>query len=165
MNKEHKTVQLDAFLAEILGEGIVINMYGHDWTLQPEIPALFMLRLQQEMSNELEQIPFDREMDLLRSLLKPPSQVEEMLNLGLSPTAFTILLRVALAAYSGQDPNETIATLRQEQEALREARETVENLGKEEELPKGKTPSSNTGATSKRTSSGTTRSARKTSKP
>lgn len=101
-----KAIDLDAFLNETVGEGITIRLYGKEWKLKAEIPALFMLRLRSTMQeDEDHELSFEEELDLLRALMDPPSQVDELLAAGLSQSAFGAIIRVALASYTGTDPN------------------------------------------------------------
>ena len=154
MSKAKTTVDLDAFLNEALGQGTVIRLYNRDWKLKAEIPALLMLRLRSELSSDEAELTFEQELDLLRALMDPPSQVDELLAAGLGQSAFALLIQVALATYSGADPAAVIETMRAEQaarNALANGTPTV-NPGK---APAG-TRSSRTGRGSKRTSASTT---------
>lgn len=101
------TIDLDNFLAEIVGEGKRFRLYGQEWVLRPEIPATMMLQLQtaDDDVNELE---------LFRTLLDPPEQYDALLELGLGAVAFETIVRVALGVYSGVDPQTVLAQIRAE---------------------------------------------------
>ena len=141
MSKAANKIDLDAFLRESLGEGTVITLYGRDWHLKPEIPALLMLRLRSELDGDDSELTFEQELDLLRALMLNPHAVDELLAAGMGQSAFSALIRIALASYSGIDPQEVLELM----EAERNAEASV-NQGKV-----GKTPSSRTGRGSKQT--------------
>ena len=138
------TYDLDAFLPEILGQGATIRLYGTDWKLKPEIPTLLMLRLRQDLGDPDAETSAEQEIELLRSLLDPPEQVDALLAAGLGRTAHLLLIRVALAAYTGRDPEELLAEIR--------AEAAGESPGEAEGGQKPPTSSPSTGRGSKRTS-------------
>jgi hypothetical protein len=146
MSKAQKKIDLDAFLKESLGTGTVIRLYGKDWHLKPEIPALLMLRLRSELDGDDSELNFEQELDLLRALMANPNAVDELLASGMGQSAFTALIRIALASYSGIDPQEVLELMETERQA-EAAAETSVNQGKVK-----KTPSSRTGRGSKPTS-------------
>lgn len=146
-NKTAATADLDAFLAEVTGEAPVIRLYGRDWELKPEMPALLMLTLRSTLANEDDTLTFEQEVDLLRSLLANPQQVDDLLTAGMGANAFTALIRVALAVYAGADPHLVVQEMVQE---ARDAREAAETEGTEpgEAEPEGKAPARKTTRTS-----------------
>lgn len=110
--KKNDTIDIDNFLAEILGEGKSFKLYGKTWTLQPEIPASLMLRLQTD-----DNVSDAEELELFRQLLKPASQFDDLLALGLGAVAFETIIRVALGTYAGVTPDEVLAQIREEKTA------------------------------------------------
>jgi hypothetical protein len=147
MSKAQKKIDLDAFLNESLGTGTVITLYGKDWHLKPEIPALLMLRLRNELEGDDSELTFEQELDLLRALMANPDAVDELLAAGMGNSAFTALIRIALASYSGIDPKQVLELMEAEKQAEANGEESV-NQGKAVK----KTPSSRTGRGSKQTS-------------
>ena len=138
------TYDLDAFLPEILGQGATIRLYGTDWKLKPEMPTLLMLRLRQDLADPDANTTEEQEVELLRALLDPPEQADALLTAGLGRSAHVLLIRVALAVYTGRDPQELLDEIRGEASG--------ESPGEAEGGQKPPTSSPSTGRGSKRTS-------------
>ena len=110
------TIDLDRFLDETLGRAPQVTLFGKTWKLRPEMPALAMLQLRAVADGQVDESgTFETEIGLLRTLLAPASQVDELLEAGAGPTALTVLLRVAIGHYTGQTAGEVLDTLRAEQ--------------------------------------------------
>ena len=103
-----------------------------------------MLRLRQDLGNPEAETTPEQEIDLLRSLLDPPGQVDALLSAGLGRTAHLLLIRVALAAYTGRDPQELLDEIR--------AEAAGDGQGEAQGGEKPPTSSPSTGRGSKRTS-------------
>lgn len=112
-----ETINLDRFLDEALGRAPQVTLFGKTWTLRPEMPALAMLQLRAIAEGETgdDTGTFENEINLLRTLLAPATQVDQLLEAGAGPTALTVLLRVAIGHYTGQTADEVLDTLRAEQ--------------------------------------------------
>lgn len=106
------TVDLDAFLDEILGKGKSFTLYGKVWKLRAEVPAAVMLSLRSE-----EETTDEQELELFRQLLDPPEQMDELLNMGLGALAFSVVVRIALGVYAGQTPDDVLLAIRAERAA------------------------------------------------
>lgn len=148
------TVDLDAFLTEVIGEGQVIRLYGRDWRLKSEVPALLMLRLQRELDSDDDTLEEEKQLALLRAMFDPPSQVDEMVDAGLGWSALIVVTQVAIGVLSGRSADDILADLRK----VKAAEAASGEAGGPTEAP---TSSRTTGPTSKRTSSRSTASGRK----
>lgn len=112
---DNTTIDLDNFLAEIVGTGKKFRLYGQVWTLRPEIPATVMLQLR----TSTEQTDID-EVELFKQLLDPPEQYDTLVSLGLGAVAFETVVRVALGVYSGVDPQTVMEQIRNEKTGVQE---------------------------------------------
>lgn len=112
--KQAPAADLDAFLAEVLGQGPRIRLYGRTWQLKPELPSLLMLRIRSVLANPDEALSDQDELDVLGALLDPPEQLDELVAAGLGSTAFAALIRIALGIYSGTPAAETLDLMRAE---------------------------------------------------
>lgn len=149
MSSRKPTADLDAFLAEVTGEAPVIRLYGRDWELKPEMPALLMLTLRSTLAGDDDTLTFEQEVDLLRSLLANPAQVDDLLAAGMGANAFTALIRVALAVYAGADPVAVVQEMVSEARAAKQ--DAGEPVGKAPARKQTRTSSSKSGRSSKRT--------------
>lgn len=113
--KNIPVVDIDPFLAEAGAEAKAFSMYGKTWTLAPEMPALAMLRWQTAEAKG--DAGLGIQVDTLRVILQPASQVDEILEEGVGALGLAAILTVALAVYSGEDPAKALADLKADDEA------------------------------------------------
>lgn len=112
--KNTVVVDVDPFLAEVGAESKAFSMYGKTWTLAPEMPALAMLKWQAAEAQG--DAGLGVQVDTLRVILQPASQVDELLEEGAGALALAAILSVALAVYSGEDPAKALAELKKDDE-------------------------------------------------
>lgn len=105
----NETIDLDAFLDELYGEGKHFKLYGKQWKLKSDLPAGIRLALREDKDLTVEQ-----EVDLFKELLDPPSQYDELINLGLGATAWDAILRIALGTYGNLTPEQVLSQFRNE---------------------------------------------------
>lgn len=109
MTKKDDTIDLDNFLEELYGEGRFIKLYGKNWKLKSDLPAGIRLALRQDDDLSVEQ-----EVELFKEILDPPSQYEELMALGLGSTAWDLILRLSLGAYTNLTPEEILTQFKDE---------------------------------------------------
>jgi hypothetical protein len=71
----------------------------------------------------------EHQVSTLKAILSPPSQVDDLLSLGLGPTAISVFISVAIGIYSGESPDEVLDRLKS---ALAEGAESEDSDGKKE---------------------------------
>lgn len=104
---------LDAFITEVQGDPIEVELYGRTWTFLPEIPSLAILIVKAAAEGKEYDALADDDIGLLRVMMTPQTQVEELLALGATPSALAILVQVIMGVYAGRTVEETLAEIRE----------------------------------------------------
>ncbi len=110
------TIDFDAAMSELFGEPIHVTMFGQTWTFANEIPASAILKLKAAASGE-----GDTDLDdiqLLRAMMTPPTQVDELLAAGISLTGLEMLIRVVIGLQKGIPAETTFTEIRSERAAM-----------------------------------------------
>lgn len=110
------SADLDAFLTEIQGEPVEITVQGRRWLFAAEIPAIVLLRLKAAAADP-DYVGSDNEdIELLRAMMTPPTQVEDLLATGITSSGLELLIRVVMGVYAGSSPEDTLSAIRAERE-------------------------------------------------
>lgn len=108
------SADLDAFLTEMQGEPVEITVQGRRWLFAAEIPAIVLLRIKAAAADP-DYVGSDNEdIEMLRAMMTPPTQVEELLATGITSTGLELLIRVVMGVYAGSTPEETLAAIKAE---------------------------------------------------
>lgn len=102
-----KTMNFDAFMQEKKQEPIYVTVYGKEYPVKPEIPAIvpiMMARSEQEISNE-ESVKL---MFTAADALFGQAAVNEMCGKGMSSEQMALLIQKTFAAINGETPEDEL---------------------------------------------------------
>lgn len=140
MTEKNTAADLDAFLMESMGVKQTFILFGREWTLRPELSLATRLQIEAAQADDYSENT-SNELDILRSMMDPPSQVDELMEMGLGLRGFTLLLKIGLLVGSGMTVENALDVVREEEQG-----------GAVDEGPKESAQSSSSGRSSKVTS-------------
>ena len=111
-----RTVDLTAALLEIEGEPIEVNLLGRVWVFAPELPAAAVLRIKAAAADPEYEASDEDDLEFLRSMMTPPTQVDELLQAGITTSGLALLIRVVMGVYAGSTPEQVLLAIKAERD-------------------------------------------------
>ena len=114
MTDKPSSTDLDAFLRESLGVKQRFTLFGREWTLRPELSLATRLKIEAAQADDYIETT-EAELEILRSMMDPPGQVDDLIAMGMGMRSFTLLLKIGLLVGSGMTVENALEIVREEE--------------------------------------------------